>query len=250
MSRHSKWSTIKRAKASNDAKRGQLFTKLSKEIIVAAKNGGANLDSNFRLRMAVQKAKDNNMPSDNIDRAIKRAVGDGSNSDMEEIVYEGYGPGGTAILVQTVTDNRKRTGSQIRAIFTKSGGSLAEVGAVAWQFNQKCVISVNISDEKQDELALLCIDAGADDFESSDSSFDIFCALDKVSSVQDIIDPSVGNTSVDISMMANNTVMLDDSTSMKILKLLDEFEDSDDVQKVFTNADFSEEVLNSYQNNS
>ena len=127
---------------------------------------------------------------------------------------------------------------------------MAEVGAVASHFNQKCVISVNISDEKQDELALLCIDAGADDFESSDSSFDIFCALDKVSSVQDIIDPSVGNTSVDISMMANNTVMLDDSTSMKILKLLDEFEDSDDVQKVFTNADFSEEVLNSYQNNS
>ena len=249
MSGHSKWSTIKRAKASNDAKRGQLFTKLSKEIIVAAKNGGSNLDANFRLRMAVQKAKDSNMPSDNIDRAIKKAAGDGSNSDMEEIVYEGYGPGCTAILVQAVTDNRKRTGAQIRAIFTKAGGSLAEVGAVSWQFNQKCVISVNVSNEQQDELALLCIDAGADDFESTDTSFDVFCSLDKVSSVQNALDSSVDNISVDISMMPNNTVMLDDNISVKILKLLDEFEDSEDVQKVFTNADFPEEVLASYQNN-
>ena len=169
MSGHSKWSTIKHQKAATDARRGQLFTKLTKEIIVAARQGGADPDMNFRLRMAMQKAKDSNMPSDNVARAVKRGAGDGSEQDsMSEIVYEGYGPGGTAILLQALTDNRNRTGSEVRTTFTKAGGNLAEVGAVSWQFRQKGVIVVEAEHDKNDDVELVDIDDEADDFENMD----------------------------------------------------------------------------------
>ena len=170
MSGHSKWSTIKHGKAVTDARRGKLFTKLTKEVIIAVRESGPNPETNFRLRLAMQKAKDSNMPSTNVERAIKRANGDDSDgARMEEVTYEGYGPGGTAILLQALTDNRNRTVSDVRSTFTKLGGNLAEAGAVSWQFEQKGLIVVESNGDSED-LTLVAIEAGADDFETIDTS--------------------------------------------------------------------------------
>ena len=175
MSGHSKWSTIKHKKAATDAKRGKLFTKLSKEIIVAAKQGGGDPEMNFRLRMAIQIAKDANMPADNIDRAVKKGAGSGSEGDtMAEITYEGYGPGGVGIMLETLTDNKNRTVSDIRSTFTRAGGNMAESGSVAWQFEQKGVIIVDASEKIAEDLALIAIDAGADDFETYEGTLHIY----------------------------------------------------------------------------
>src|SRR5919107_2012005 len=167
MSGHSKWSTIKRQKGANDAKRGALFTKVAREIIVAARAGGGDPDGNFRLRLAMEKARSVNMPADNIKRAIDRAAGAGEGEQFEEIVYEGYGPGGVAFLVEAATDNRNRTAAEVRAIFTKAGGQLAGSGAVAWQFEPRGLITIPSNGQDQDEVALTAIDAGADDVDTS-----------------------------------------------------------------------------------
>ncbi len=249
MSGHSKWSSIKHQKAVTDARRGQLFTKLTKEIIVAAREGGGDPDMNFRLRMAVQKAKGSNMPADNIERAIKRGSGDGSGQDrMEEIVYEGYAPGGTAILLHTLTDNRNRTGSDVRSTFTKAGGNLAEVGAVAWQFQQKGVIVAEAEPEAADDLALAAIDAGADDFESIDSTLHVYSPLESLDEIRKTL-AELGATvkSYEISMVPNNTIPLDESTAMRTLRLMDQLEELDDIQRVYTNADFPDEALERYR---
>jgi YebC/PmpR family DNA-binding regulatory protein len=175
MSGHSKWSTIKHAKATTDARRGKLFTKLAKEVIIAARQGGGDADTNFRLRMAVQRARDANMPNDNVERAIKRGTGETDDGNqMLEVLYEGYGPGGVGILLETLTDNRNRTVSDVRSTLTKAGGNLAENGAVSWQFEQKGVIMVDAEEEQAEELALLAIDEGADDFETFDSTLQIY----------------------------------------------------------------------------
>ncbi|MDE2822314.1 MAG: YebC/PmpR family DNA-binding transcriptional regulator, partial [Chloroflexota bacterium] len=169
MSGHSKWSTIKHAKGINDARRGKLFTKLTKEIIVAVKDGGADPDANFKLRMAVQRAKDQNLPGDTIDRAIKRASGEGSDGvQMVEAIYEGYGPGGIGILVEVLTDNRNRTVSDVRSTLSKGGGNLASSGAVAWQFDQRGVVIAEADDDDAEDLALAAINAGVLDFETDD----------------------------------------------------------------------------------
>ena len=175
MSGHSKWSTIKHKKAATDAKRGKLFTKLSKEIIVAAKQGGSDSEMNFRLRMAIQIAKDSNMPADNIERAVKKGSGEGSEADsMSEITYEGYGPGGVGIMLQTLTDNRNRTVSDIRSTLTRAGGNMAESGAVSWQFEQKGVIIIDVNESKSEEIALMAIEQGAIDFETYDGTLHIY----------------------------------------------------------------------------
>ena len=175
MSGHSKWSTIKHGKAVSDARRGQLFTKLSKEIIVAARQGGADPEMNFQLRMAVQRAKDGNMPADTIERAVKRGSGEGAGGEqMAEVVYEGYGPGGTAILLQALTDNKNRTVSDVRSTFSKIGGNLAQAGAVAWQFEQKGVVVVEADTDEAEDLTLMTIDAGAEDFETFDGSLQVY----------------------------------------------------------------------------
>ena len=244
MSGHSKWSTIKRAKASNDAKRGQLFTKLSKEIIVAAKNGGANLDSNFRLRMAVQKAKDNNMPSDNIDRAIKRAVGDGSNSDMEEIVYEGYGPGGAAIFLEAMTDNKNRTVSEIRAALGKAGGNLGENGCVAWMFEQKGLITVKKESKDEDELMELAIDAGADDMQTVDGYYEITTAVESFESVRTTLEESsITIETSEVTRIPANMVAVDEKKGKALLKLMDILDDHEDIQKAYSNFDIPDDVM-------
>ena len=249
MSGHSKWSTIKHAKAVTDARRGQLFTKLVKEVIAAARQGGGNPETNFRLRMATQKAKDSNVPADTIERAVKRGSGDGSARElMDEVVYEGYGPGGTAILLQTLTDNRNRTVSDVRATLLKNGGSLADAGSVAWQFEQKGVVVVEARRDEVEALTLAVIDAGADDFETFDDTLHTYSAPAQLEKVrQAMLEHDASIKSSELAMVPKNTITLDDSTAMRTLRLLDLLEELDDVQKVFSNADFPDSVLEQYR---
>ena len=249
MSGHSKWSTIKHGKAVTDARRGKLFTKLTREIITAARQGGGSTDMNIRLRMAVQRARDNNMPIDNIERAIKRATGEGGeNVQMVEVVYEGYGPGGAAILLETITDNRNRTVSDIRSTFAKAGGNLAQTGAVAWQFAQKGVVIVEANQDQAEDLALLAIDAGADDFETYDSSLHVYSDPSNLDEIRHALTESEANvTSSEIAMLPTIALELDDKVALQTLRLLDRLEELDDVQRVFTNADFPREVLEAFQ---
>ena len=249
MSGHSKWSTIKHAKAITDARRGKLFTKLTREIIVAARQGGGDATMNIRLRLAVQKAKDANMPNDNIDRAIKRGTGEGSDQDqMVEFTYEGYGPGGVAIMLQTLTDNRNRTVSDIRSTLTKAGGNLAQSGAVAWQFEQKGIVVVNAEEDEAEEFALVAIDAGADDFETFDSTLQIFSPVESLEEIrQTLAETQASVVSSELSMIPNNMITLDAKAATQTLRLLDQLEELDDVQKVYSNADFPDEVLEQYR---
>ena len=250
MSGHSKWSTIKHGKAVSDARRGQLFTKLAKEIIIAAGQGGGDPDSNFRLRMAVQRARDSNMPADNIKRAVKRGTGEGSERDqMAEVTYEGYGPGGTAILLQTVTDNKNRTVSDIRSTLSKGGGNMSEAGSVAWQFEQKGVVVVEADGLDPEELALEAIDAGAEDFEAEESTLHIYSTPDRLEDLrQAMAERGASVTSSELSMIPKNTVPLDERAAKSALRLLDRLEELDDVQRVFSNADFPDAALQEYEN--
>ncbi len=249
MSGHSKWSTIKHGKAVTDARRGQLFTKLTREIIVAAKQGGPDVEANFRLRMAVQRARESNMPNHTIDRAIKRGSGSGPGQDqMVEATYEGYGPGGTAILLQALTDNRNRTVSDIRSTLTKGGGSMSEAGAVAWQFEQKGVVVAEAASGDAEDVALAAIDAGADDFETDDLTLHAYTTPDLLDSIRKTLEEAGASIkSSQLSMIAKSTVPLDDKTAKQALKLLDSLEELDDVQRVFSNADFPDDALEEYQ---
>ena len=249
MSGHSKWSTIKHAKAITDARRGKLFTKLTREVIIAARQGGGDPSMNIRLRMAIQKAKDANMPNDNIDRAVKRGTGESGEQDqMVEFTYEGYGPGGVAIMLQTLTDNRNRTVSAIRSTLTKAGGNLAQSGAVAWQFHQKGVVVVNAEEDDAEEFALVAIDAGADDFETFDSTLQIYSPVDMLENIrQTLTDTEASIVSSELSMIPSNTITLDAKSASQTLRLLDQLEELDDVQKVYSNADFPDEVLEQYR---
>ena len=251
MSGHSKWSTIKHGKAVTDARRGKLFTKLTREIIVAARSG-SDIDSNVKLRVAVQKARDANMPKDNVERAIKKGSGeDGSQLQMVEAFYEGYGPGGIAILLETLTDNKNRTSSAIRSTFTKSGGNMAESGSVMWQFSQKGIVIVDAQEDLAEEMALPAIDAGADDFETYDSTLEIFAAPSNLEEVRRALTgKSAEIRSSELAMIPQNTVMLDSKTAKQTLRLMDLLEDLDDVQKVYSNADFPDEALSEYGNES
>ena len=251
MSGHSKWSTIKHGKAVTDARRGKLFTKLTKEVIIAVRESGPNPETNFRLRLAMQKAKDSNMPSTNVERAIKRANGDDSDgARMEEVTYEGYGPGGTAILLQALTDNRNRTVSDVRSTFTKLGGNLAEAGAVSGQFEQKGLIVVESNGDSED-LTLVAIEAGADDFETIDTSLHAYSLPGELENLRKALtDYGAEVTSTELTMLPINTVPLDDKTAKKALNLLDQLEELDDTQKVYSNADFTDEVLTTYGNES
>ena len=249
MSGHSKWSTIKHKKGVQDARRGQLFTKLTREVIIAARDGGPDADMNFRLRLAIQTARAANMPSDNIERAIKKGAGlDGGGGDLAEILYEGYGPGGAAILVQALTDNRNRTVSDVRSRFTRAGGNLAETGAVAWAFENKGVIRAEVPDADPEEVALEAVDAGAEDFEidGRNIAFTVdFAGFDGLRSALEQME-GVDVESAEMAMMPSNTIPLDPPQARQNLRLLDSLEDLDDVQKVFCNVDFSDDVLTEY----
>ena len=248
MSGHSKWSTIKHGKDVSDARRGQLFTKLTKEIIVTARQGGGDPGMNFRLRIALQKAKDSNMPSTTIDRAVKKGTGDPSAQDqMAEVVYEGYGPGGTAILLHALTDNRNRTVSDVRSTFSKTGGNLADAGSVAWQFEQRGVVIVEADPDRAEELELAAIDAGAEDFETLDANLHVYSAPDGLEEVRRAMEEQGASiTSSELSMVPKNTVTLDSKTALQALRLLDQLEELDDIQKVFSNGDYPDEALEEY----
>jgi YebC/PmpR family DNA-binding regulatory protein len=244
MSGHSKWATIKRQKGANDAKRGALFTKVAREIMVAARQGGGDPDANYRLRLAVDKARSVNMPMENIRRAIDRATGSGDGAQFEEIVYEGYGPGGIAVLVETQTDNRNRTAAEVRAIFTKAGGQLAGSGAVAWQFEPRGLITVPAGGDP-DTVALAAIDAGAEDVDTSDPEhIEVYTSPSDLESVRQALEGAgVAVESAESAMVAKNTVELDSTKARQALRMVELLEDLDDVQRVTANFDIPEDVF-------
>ncbi len=247
MSGHSKWSTIKRQKGLTDAKRGASFTKLSREIILAAKQGGGDPGMNFKLRIAIQRAKAENMPNDNIDRAIAKGTGSGAESQLDEITYEGYGPGGTAILVSVATDNRNRTVAEVRHAFTRAGGSLGETGSVGWQFESKGVITIPVNGTDPDAIALQAIDAGADDVQVQGESIEVQTQPSDLEAVRKALETAGLNIeNADMAMIPKVTMDLETKTAHSVLKLLDALEDLEDVQRVYSNADFTDEALESY----
>ncbi len=245
MSGHSKWSTIKRKKGANDAKRGKIFTKLIKEITVAAKMGGGDPDGNPRLRSAITAAKAENMPKDNIERAIKKGTGDLDGAVYEEILYEGYGPGGVAVLVETMTDNKNRTVADIRHYFAKSNGNLGESGCVAWMFDKRGVIVVDAEGVDEEELMDLAIEAGAEDVVEEETTFQILTAPEDFSEVVDSLEKSgLKMAEASISMVPKNTVeVTEEKPARALIKLLDNLEDHDDVQKVHANFDIPDEIM-------
>jgi YebC/PmpR family DNA-binding regulatory protein len=245
MSGHSKWSTIKRQKGANDAKRGALFTKVAREISVAARLGGGDPDANYRLRLAIEKARSVNMPADNIKRTIDKATGGGDAEQYEEIVYEGYGPGGVAVLVEAQTDNRNRTAADVRSMFTKSGGQLAGSGAVAWQFEPRGLITVARNGIDPDEVALTAIDAGAEDVDTDDDeAIEIYTAPAELESVRSALEGAgVAVESAESTMIAKQTVELDANKARQALRLVEQLEELEDVSRVTANFDIPEEVF-------
>ena len=243
MSGHSKWAQIKRQKGVADARRGQLFTKLTREIIVAAREGGANPESNFRLRLAIQKARDNNMPLENIGRAIKRGSGELGAASLAEVTLEGYGPNGVAVLVDALTDNRNRTLQEVRSLFSRHGGGLGESGCVAWLFESKGVITIETDGVDVEELALLAIDAGAEDVKVEKGYLEVHTTPQNLEAVRQAVEQKKPPVSAELSLVPKSTVVLDEKEALQTLKLLDHLEELDDVQRVFANVDFSEAVL-------
>ena len=246
MSGHSKWSSIKHKKGVADARRGQLFSKLSRAIIIAAREGGPDPDANFTLANAVQKARDNSMPKENIERAIARGAGASPDGQaFEQVTYEGYGPGGVAILVEAVTDNRNRTASEVRHIFTKSDGNLGASGAVSWLFERRGVVLVDADAVDEDELTLAAAEGGADDVTREGSSFQIVCAQEGLPAVRAALDAAgIPYESAEPTMIPKTTIEIEDeSTAKKILRLMDLLEENDDVQDVYANFDIPERVL-------
>jgi YebC/PmpR family DNA-binding regulatory protein len=250
MSGHSKWSTIKHKKAALDAKKGVIFTKLAREITVAAREGGPDPEINYRLRLTIDKARQNNMPHDNVERAIKKGTGTGGEaSAFDEAVYEGYGPGGAAILIKALTDNRNRTASEVRAAFSRGGGNMGEAGSVAWIFENKAMVVVErVGQEKAEIIALAAIDAGADDFKVEVDTLEISGPPATLEAINVLVrNGGLESMNASVTMIPKTTIALDPSNAERTLRLLDRFEDLDDIQQVFTNADFPEEALDRYQ---
>ncbi|MEZ5351503.1 MAG: YebC/PmpR family DNA-binding transcriptional regulator [Bryobacteraceae bacterium] len=243
MSGHSKWHTIKHKKAAIDAKRGKVFTRLIKEIAIAARNGG-DPDSNSRLRTAISAAKAMSMPADNIKRAIMRGTGELEGSQMEEITFEGYGPGGAAVIVECVTDNRNRTVSEIRHMFGKNGGNLGEIGSVAWMFDRKSQILIEEENATEDQLMELALEAGADDVRNEGGQWQVLSAPDAHDKVLEVIQAAgIPTLEASIAMVPQNLLKLEGSQAKGMLKLSDALDDHDDVQNVYANFDVDESVL-------
>ncbi len=245
MSGHSKWSSIKHKKGAADAKRGQLFSKLSRAITVAAKEGGGDPTGNATLATAIQKAKDNSMPKDNIERAIAKGAGGGEGANYETIIYEGYGPNGVAVLVEAMTDNRNRTAADIRNIFNRTNGKLGETGTVAWMFERKGSIVVDTAATDEDTLMTVAIDAGAEDVSQDEHIYEIVTDPSDFMAVREALDAAdIAYTSAELAMLPKNTVKIEEqSEAKKMMRLIDALEESDDVQEVHANFDISEEIL-------
>ena len=246
MSGHSKWSSIKHKKGAADAKRGQLFSKLSRAIIVAARDGGPDPEGNISLANAIEKARAASMPKDNIERAIARGSGAGADGqDYEQIVYEGYAPGGVALIVEALTDNRNRTASEVRHLFAKHDGNLGASGAVSWLFERRGVVLVDADSVDEDELTLAAAEGGADDVEREGSSFRVTSAQEALPGVRAALDEAgISYESAELTMLPKTTVEVEDeATAKKILRLMDALDENDDVQDVYANFDISERVL-------
>ena len=244
MSGHSKWSSIKHKKAATDARRGKIFTKLIKEITVAARMGGGDVDANPRLRSAILAAKSENMPKDNIERAIKKGTGELEGVSYEESTYEGYGPGGAAVLVQSLTDNKNRAVSEIRHIFNKNGGSLGESGCVAWMFQKKGYIAIDGEAVGEDDLMEMALEAGAEDVRQDDGQFEVITSIEDFEAVKTAVqNASIPTLEAEITMLPQNTTSLQGKEAEQMVRMMEMLEDCDDVQKVYTNADIPEEVV-------
>jgi YebC/PmpR family DNA-binding regulatory protein len=244
MSGHSKWSTIKHKKAAQDAKRGAMFTKVIKELTVAARMGGGDVDMNPRLRTAVLKAKAVNMPQDTMQRAIMKGTGELPGVNYEEITYEGYGPGGVAMIVTVLTDNRNRTVAEIRKIFSKNGGNLGESGCVAWMFQKKGLIIVDKDKVDEDELFGIALEAGAEDVRPVDAMYEVITSVEDFEPVkQGITTKGIEPSSSEVSLLPQTTVRLEGSQARQLLKLMEELEEHDDVQNVYANFDIPDEVM-------
>jgi YebC/PmpR family DNA-binding regulatory protein len=248
VSGHSKWSSIKHKKGAADAKRGKLFSKLSRAIIVAAKEGGADPAGNLALQNAIEKARSYSMPKDNIERAIARGSGaDSDAADFETVIYEGYGPSGVAVIVEALTDNRNRTASDVRHVFAKNDGNLGGSGAVSWLFERRGIVLVTADDVDEDELTLAAADGGADDVSLDGSTYQVVSAPESLSSVREALEGAgFGVESAELSMVPKTTIeVADESSAKKVLRLIDQLEENDDIQDVYANFDIPEQVLES-----
>jgi YebC/PmpR family DNA-binding regulatory protein len=244
MSGHSKWHSIKHKKGAIDAKRGRMFTKLIKEITIAARIGGGDAEGNPRLRKAIADAKEVNMPADNIKRAVQKGTGELEGGQLEELQYEGYGPGGVALIVEVVTDNRNRTVSEIRHVFSKNGGNMGESGSVAWMFNKKGYIAIEKSKGDEETLMTLAIDAGADDFTSEESNYEIYTAPASFDKVLDAVKAKgITPETAEVSMIPQNYIKVEGKTAQQMVKLMEALEEHDDVQHVYANFDIEESEL-------
>lgn len=244
MSGHSKWHNIRLKKGKMDAERGKTFTKLAREIIVAAKQGGGNPDGNARLRIAVQKARESSMPAENIKRAIQRGTGELEGVNYDELTYEGYGPGGAAVMVDVLTDNRNRTVAELRNLFSKNGGSLGEQGCVAWIFDPKGIISVPKDRSDEDSVMMAALDAGAEDVRAEEETFDVVTAPEDLPAVREALDGAkLPYTLAETTMLPKSTVELQSKEAQQMIRLMEALEDHDDVQHVYANFDIPESVM-------
>ncbi len=248
LSGHSKWSSIKHKKAATDAKKGQLFTKLARDITMAARQGDPDPNINAGLRLAIQKAKQANMPNDNIDRAVKKAIGSGDTDNLEEVTYEGYGPGGTAVIVQAVTDNRNRTVAEIRHAFSRGGGNMADSGAVSWQFDQRGLITVLTGERDPEELALVAIEAGAVDVDlSGDESIEVVTEAADLHKVRESLEAEgLSVDGAELAPVPRSRISLEEKDALAALRLFERLDELDDVSRVYSNADWDEAVLEAY----
>ena len=243
MGGHSHWATIKRHKSAQDAKRGKIFTRIIRELTIAARSGG-DPNGNPRLRLAIAKAKDANMPGDTIKKAIQRGTGELPGVTYEEFALEGYGPGGTALMIEITSDNRNRTVAEIRSLLTKNGGNMAEAGAVAWQFHKKGVLTVERGKVDEDQLLSLALDAGAEDVKSGEKAFDVITAPQDFEAVKKALaDARIETSLAEISFVPQNTIKLEEKNAEQMLKLMEILDEHDDVQKVHANFDISDEVM-------
>ncbi|MBT8407125.1 MAG: YebC/PmpR family DNA-binding transcriptional regulator [Deltaproteobacteria bacterium] len=245
MSGHSKWHSIRHKKGATDAKRGKIFSRLNKELMVAARMGGGDPSANPRLRQAIAAAKSENMPKDNIERAIKKGTGELEGVNYEEYIYEGYAPGGVALLIEVMTDNKNRAAADIRYVFNKRGGSLGEAGCVAWMFEKKGLIIFDQNQVAEDEVLEVALEAGADDVITTEDQYEVHTELSAFESVKQAFDDQeLRYTMAEITMMPQNTVNIDDeSVAAQVLKLMEAIEDADDVQKVYANFDIPDKIL-------
>lgn len=242
MSGHNKWSSIKHKKGAQDAKRGKIFTKIIKEITVAARMGGGDAETNPALRTAINKAKSENMPKDNIERAIKKGTGELGGVDYIELTYEGYGPGGVAILIETLTDNKNRTAADIRSIFSKHNGNLGENGCVSYMFQRKGIITFDASEYSEDDILEAALEAGAEDVSSSDDEIEVVTSPDDFNAVSEALEAAgFKSQRAEITMIPEATVSLDDETTAKALRLIEKIDDNEDVKSVSTNLDIPDD---------